>query len=274
MRIDVVTIFPEYLAPLNVSLIGKAAERGLLDVHLHELREWTYDVHRTVDDSPYGGGPGMVMRPEPWGQALDAVAEAGAAAGAMEGTVADRPTLVVPTPSGRPFTQAKAAELSRRPWLVFAPARYEGIDRRVIEGAAERFDVEELSIGDYVLAGGEVAVLVMVEAIGRLLPGVLGNSESAQDDSFAAGAMANLLEGPVYTKPAEWRGLPVPEVLASGNHAAIARWRRDAAFARTAANRPELLARTDPGTLDKKDRAALENLGWTVDGDRLVSRSD
>jgi tRNA (guanine37-N1)-methyltransferase len=265
MRIDVVTIFPEYLAPLNVSLIGRAAERGLLDFHLHELREWTYDVHRTVDDSPYGGGPGMVMKPEPWGQALDAVIAAGASS-----EVDERPTLVVPTPSGRPFTQAVAAELATRSWLVFAPARYEGIDRRVIEDAATRFEVEELSIGDYVLAGGEVAVLVMVEAIGRLLPGVLGNSESARDDSFAAGQMANLLEGPVYTKPAEWRGLTVPEVLASGNHAAIARWRRDAAFARTAALRPELLALTDPGTLDKKDRAALTALGWTVAADRLV----
>jgi tRNA (guanine37-N1)-methyltransferase len=265
MRIDVVTIFPEYLAPLNVSLIGRAAERGLLDFHLHELREWTYDVHRTVDDSPYGGGPGMVMKPEPWGQALDAVIAAGASS-----EVDERPTLVVPTPSGRPFTQAVAAELATRSWLVFAPARYEGIDRRVIEDAADRFEVEELSIGDYVLAGGEVAVLVMVEAIGRLLPGVLGNSESARDDSFASGQMANLLEGPVYTKPAEWRGLTVPEVLASGNHAAIARWRRDAAFARTAALRPELLALTDPVTLDEKDRAALTALGWTVAADRLV----
>jgi tRNA (guanine37-N1)-methyltransferase len=269
LRIDVVTIFPEYLAPLRVSLIGKAAERGLLDFHLHELRDWTYDVHRTVDDSPYGGGPGMVMKPEPWGLALDAVLEAGAAESAADG--APRPTLIVPTPSGRPFTQAAAARLARRPWLVFAPARYEGIDRRVIEGASERFDVEELSIGDYVLAGGEVAVLVMVEAIGRLLPGVLGNSESARDDSFADGAMANLLEGPVYTKPAEWRGRTVPEVLASGNHAAIARWRREAAFARTAANRPDLLAQADPGTLDKKDRAALAELGWTIAADRLVA---
>ena len=279
LRIDVVTIFPEYLAPLRVSLIGKAAERGLLDFHLHELRDWTYDVHRTVDDSPYGGGPGMVMKPEPWGRALDAVIEAGSAAfaGPEPGSPlgeAPRPTLIVPTPSGRPFTQAAAARLARRPWLVFAPARYEGIDRRVIEDAAERFDVAELSIGDYVLAGGEVAVLVMVEAIGRLLPGVLGNSESARDDSFADGAMANLLEGPVYTKPAEWRGLAVPEVLYSGNHAAIARWRREAAFARTAANRPDLLALTEPASLDKKDRAALAGLGWAVDGERLAPVED
>ncbi|HEV2635497.1 MAG TPA: tRNA (guanosine(37)-N1)-methyltransferase TrmD [Actinocrinis sp.] len=276
LRIDVVTIFPEYLAPLRVSLIGKAAERGLLDFHLHELRDWTYDVHRTVDDSPYGGGPGMVMKPEPWGLALDAVLDAGAQDLGAGGAAADvpRPTLIVPTPSGRPFTQAAAARLAGRPWLVFAPARYEGIDRRVIDHAAGRFDVEELSIGDYVLAGGEVAVLVMVEAIGRLLPGVLGNSESARDDSFADGAMANLLEGPVYTKPAEWRGHAVPEVLYSGNHGAIARWRREAAFARTAANRPELLARTDPAGLDKKDRAALAALGWSVDGGRLGPAAD
>src|SRR5579875_3730605 len=247
MRIDVVTIFPEYLAPLQVSLIGKAAQRGLLDVRVHELRTWTTDVHRTVDDTPYGGGPGMVMKPEPWGEALDAILadppaadaypapstsdsaastearadDPSAAASPKPDTepaaeppqpAAPVPTLVVPTPSGRPFTQAKAAELAERPWLIFACGRYEGIDRRVIDAAAERMPVEELSIGDYVLAGGEVAVLVVVEAVGRLLPGVLGNAESARDDSFAEGAMAGLLEGPVYTKPAEWRGRAVPEV--------------------------------------------------------------
>ena len=264
MRIDVVTIFPEYLAPLGVSLIGKAAERGVLDIHTHDLRQWTYDVHRTVDDSPYGGGPGMVMKPEPWGEALDAVTAA-----ALPEAPDAVPTLVVPTPSGRPFTQAKAAELAERPWLVFACGRYEGIDRRVVEAAADRMPVEELSIGDYVLAGGEVAVLVVVEAVGRLLPGVLGNADSARDDSFAAGGMEGLLEGPSYTKPAEWRGRAVPEILTSGNHGAIARWRRDQAFARTAAHRPELLAALDPARLDKKDRAALERLGWEVRGDRL-----
>jgi tRNA (guanine37-N1)-methyltransferase len=266
VRIDVITIFPEYLAPLEVSLIGKAADRGVLDVHPHDLRTWTYDVHRTVDDSPYGGGPGMVMRPEPWGLALDAVLEAGAAALPPSAQA----TLVVPTPSGRPFTQATAARLAESPWLIFACGRYEGIDRRVIEAAADRMPVEELSLGDYVLAGGEVAVLVMVEAVGRLLPGVLGNTESARDDSFAAGAMASLLEGPVYTKPAEWRGRGVPPVLASGNHGAIARWRRDQAFARTAAHRPELLGQLDPATLDKKDRAALAALGWQVVGSAVV----
>ena len=253
MRIDVITIFPEYLEPLRVSLLGKAADRGLLDISTHDLRQWTYDVHHTVDDSPYGGGPGMVMKAEPWALALAAVA------GPED---APRPTLVVPTPSGRPFNQAKAAELAEREHLVFACGRYEGIDRRVIDAAAETMPVEELSIGDYVLAGGEVAVLVIVEAVARLLPGVLGNAESARDDSFAEGAMSGLLEGPVYTKPAEWRGRAVPEILTSGNHGAIARWRRDQAFARTAANRPDLLEALDPATLDKKDRATLADLGF------------
>jgi tRNA (guanine37-N1)-methyltransferase len=257
MRIDVITIFPEYLEPLRVSLLGRAADRGLLQVNTHDLRQWTYDVHRTVDDTPYGGGPGMVMKAEPWALALEAVTGTG------EG--ADRPTLVVPTPSGRPFTQAKAAELAERDHLVFACGRYEGIDRRVIDAAAETMPVEELSIGDYVLAGGEVAVLVIVEAVARLLPGVLGNAESARDDSFAEGAMSGLLEGPIYTKPAEWRGRAVPEILTSGNHGAIARWRRDQALARTAANRPDLLAALDPQSLDKKDRATLDALGLLSD---------
>ena len=255
MRIDIVTIFPEYLEPLNVSLVGKARARGQLDVRLHGLREHTSDVHRTVDDSPYGGGPGMVMKPEPWAAALDGVV---ASARPEDGPA---PTLVVPTPSGRPFTQELAHELAERPWLAFAPARYEGIDRRVIEDAADRMPVVEVSIGDYVLAGGEVAVLVIVEAVARLLPGVLGNAESHQDDSFAPGRMADLLEGPVYTKPAEWRERPVPEVLLSGNHAKIARWRRDQAFARTLAMRPDLVARWDRAAMDKHDLRALAALG-------------
>lgn len=200
MRVDVVTIFPDYLAPLGVSLLGKAQERGLLEVGVHDLRTWTADVHRTVDDSPYGGGPGMVMTPGPWGQALDAV---------LAGTDV-RPVLVVPTPSGRPFTQELAAELSGEPWLVFACGRYEGIDSRVLLDAERRFRRSRLSLGDYVLAGGEVAVLVVVEAVVRLLPGVLGNAESHRDDSFAPGAMQDLLEGPVYTRPPVWRGLGVP----------------------------------------------------------------
>jgi tRNA (guanine37-N1)-methyltransferase len=261
VRIDVITIFPEYLEPLNVSLVGKARARGRLDVHLHDLRAWTTDVHRTVDDTPYGGGPGMVMKPEPWGAALDAMLAEGAPA-IGEGAV---PTLVVPTPSGRPFTQQLAQELAEQPWLAFAPARYEGIDRRVVEEAAARMPVLETSIGDYVLAGGEVAVLVIVEAVARLLPGVLGNAESHRDDSFAPGAMADLLEGPVYTKPPEWRGRAVPEVLLSGNHGLIARWRRDQAFRRTLAVRPDLVGHWDRTAFDKHDRKSLDALGVAWD---------
>ncbi|MFD0665538.1 tRNA (guanosine(37)-N1)-methyltransferase TrmD [Thermocatellispora tengchongensis] len=254
MRIDIVSIFPEYFAPLGVSLIGKARERGILDVCLHQLRDWTDDVHRTVDDTPYGGGPGMVMKPEPWGEALDDIITSGAATGQ------DQPRLIVPTPSGRPFTQQLAVELAAEPWLVFACGRYEGIDSRVMAEYATRLRVDEVSIGDYVLAGGEVAVLVMIEAIGRLLPGVLGNADSVTDDSFAPGAMHNLVEGPVYTKPPEWRGHRVPDVLLSGHHGKIARWRRDQALRRTHANRPDLLAALDPATLDKHDRALLSSL--------------
>ncbi|MDX2703162.1 tRNA (guanosine(37)-N1)-methyltransferase TrmD [Streptomyces sp. PA03-6a] len=262
MRIDVVTIFPEYLEPLNVSLVGKARARGQLDVRVHDLRQWTHDRHNTVDDTPYGGGPGMVMKPEPWGEALDAVLESG------EGD----PVLVVPTPSGRPFTQELAVELSAKPWLVFTPARYEGIDRRVIEEYGERLDVREVSIGDYVLAGGEAPVLVMVEAVARLLPGVLGNAESHRDDSFAPGAMADLLEGPVFTKPPVWRDRGVPEVLLSGHHGKVARWRRDEAFRRTTQNRPDLIERCDPAALDKKDRAMLAALGWVQGEDGRFGR--
>jgi tRNA (guanine37-N1)-methyltransferase len=250
--VDVVTIFPEYLAALDVSLMGKAQERGLLEVRVHDLRAWTSDVHRTVDDSPYGGGPGMVMKPEPWGAALDAVLEAGGPGGDAAGA----PLLLVPTPSGRPFTQAMALELAAEPWLVFACGRYEGIDSRVLEAAAQRLRVLEVSLGDYVLAGGEVAVLVVVEAVARLLPGVLGNAHSHRDDSFAPGEMEGLLEGPVYTRPPVWRGLQVPAVLQSGDHARIARWRRDQALRRTAERRPDLLAGL-VDRLDERDRAVL-----------------
>jgi tRNA (guanine37-N1)-methyltransferase len=231
LTLDVVSIFPDYLAPLRQSLLGKAIDRGQVELRVHDLRQFTDDVHRTVDDAPYGGGPGMVMLAEPWGRALDAIA-------APDTT--PQPRLVVPTPAGRPFTQAVAAELATEPWLVFACGRYEGIDARVSEYAAARMRVDELSIGDYVLAGGEAAVLVIVEAVARLLPGVLGNAESAVDDSFAAGP-GGLLEAPAYTRPASWRGLDVPPVLLSGNHAEIARWRAEQSRARTARQRPELL---------------------------------
>jgi tRNA (guanine37-N1)-methyltransferase len=245
MKIDVVTIFPEYLAPLSLSLIGKAREAGLVELELHDLRRWTSDVHRTVDDTPYGGGPGMVMRPEPWGLALDAIGPG---------------HLVVPSPAGVPFTQAMAHGLAAEPHLVFACGRYEGIDQRVLDHAAGRMPVTEVSLGDYVLFGGEVAVLVILEAVLRLVPGVLGNTESLVEESYADG----LLEAPGYTKPPHWRDLPVPEILRSGDHGRIARWRRDQALLRTAARRPDLLAKLPPDALDKHDRAVLAGAGFQV----------
>jgi tRNA (guanine37-N1)-methyltransferase len=248
----VLTIFGEYLAPLRESLLGKAIEAGTIEVAVHDLRRWTSDVHRTVDDAPYGGGPGMVMKPDVWGSAIDEVC---ADASDTENPGVP-PTLVVPTPAGERFTQAVAAELATVPHLVFACGRYEGIDQRVVVDAARRMPVRELSIGDYVLAGGEVAVLVMVEAIARLLPGVLGNPDSAVDDSFGAGR-PGLLEHPSYTRPAVYRDLPVPPVLLSGNHAAVARYRRDESLRRTAAHRPDLVAALDPAELDAADLAVL-----------------
>ena len=242
MRVDVVTIFPEYLAPLELALVGKARATGLLDVRVHDLRDWTTDRHRTVDDTPFGGGAGMVMRPDVWGQALDDL-------------LVDGPAhLVVPTPSGEPFSQPMAEELATCPRLVFACGRYEGIDQRVVEHARTRWDVREVSIGDYVLNGGEVAALVMTEAVVRLLPGFMGNPESLAEESHGAGG---LLEYPVYTKPPSWRGLDVPEVLFSGHHAQIARWRRDQALRRTAERRPDLLERLDDESLDERDREVL-----------------
>ncbi|XVS63210.1 tRNA (guanosine(37)-N1)-methyltransferase TrmD [Actinosynnema sp. CA-299493] len=243
MRIDVVTIFPEYLDPLRAALLGKAIDKGLISVGVHDLRDWTHDVHKAVDDSPYGGGPGMVMKPQVWGEALDEVV-----------TPATR--LIVPTPAGRPFTQRLAHDLAAEEHLVFACGRYEGIDQRVVDDAARRTRVDEVSIGDYVLVGGEVAVLVMVEAVVRLLPGVLGNPKSAAEDSFSDG----LLEGPSYTRPEVWRDLAVPEVLRSGNHRAIDRWRRDQSLRRTRERRPELLDALPEGALDKHDRKLLDEL--------------
>jgi tRNA (guanine-N1)-methyltransferase len=328
MRVDVVTIFPDYLAPLELSLIGKARDAGLLDVAVHDLRQWTADPHRTVDDTPYGGGAGMVMKAEPWAAAIAHVlARRGAGralalspaapspaapspaapspaapspaapspaapslaapspaapspaapslaapspaapspAGLPHG--ADSARLVLPSPAGRPFTQAVAQELAALPWLIFACGRYEGIDQRFIEAAAELLPVDEISLGDYVLGGGEVAVLAMVEAVGRLLPGVVGNARSLVEESHADG----LLEYPVYTKPARWRDRPVPEVLLSGHHAAIARWRRDESLRRTAARRPDLLRRLSADRLDARDLALLRELGWATGPDgRLV----
>jgi len=224
MRIDVVTIFPDYLDPLRQSLPGRAIDAGIVELGVHDLRRWTHDVHRSVDDSPYGGGPGMVMKAPVWGEALDEICS--------EDTL-----LVVPTPAGRPFTQNDAQRWTSESHVVFACGRYEGIDQRVADDAARRMRVEEVSIGDYVLPGGESAALVMIEAVVRLLPDVLGNPVSHQDDSHSDG----LLEGPSYTRPASWRGLDVPAVLLSGDHAKLSAWRREQSLARTRERRPDLL---------------------------------
>ncbi|MFJ5860328.1 tRNA (guanosine(37)-N1)-methyltransferase TrmD [Pseudarthrobacter sp. NPDC092439] len=261
MRIDVVSIFPDYLAPLDLSLIGKARQDGLLDLHVHDLRSFTTDRHRTVDDTPYGGGAGMVMKPEPWAQALSAVVEA-----RPEG--ARKPVLIVPSPAGERFTQALAYELAEEEHLTFACGRYEGIDERVFEWAQEHFEVRPVSLGDYVLNGGEVAVLAMVEAVGRLLPGVVGNPESLVEESHSDG----LLEYPVYTKPSQWRGREVPAVLLSGNHGKIAQWRRHEQYRRTAERRPDLLEGFDAGNLPRADRSELYVLGYDIVAGRLVRR--
>lgn len=227
MRIDAVSIFPGYFDALELSLMGKARDRGLIDFHVHDLRDFAYDKHRTVDDTPSGGGAGMVMRPEPWGEALD---------GIIEASDAD-PLIIFPSPAGDVFTQAMARELAAEPHLVFGCGRYEGIDQRVFDEYAERGRVRLVSIGDYVLNGGEVASIAMIEAIGRLIPGVVGNPDSLVEESHEDG----LLEYPSYTKPAEWRGRRVPDVLLSGNHAVIEAWRHDQSVERTRRVRPELL---------------------------------
>lgn len=280
MRLDVVTIFPEYLEPLRHALLGKAIEQGILSVGVHNLRAWTSDVHQSVDSTPCGGGPGMVMKPEVWGPALDDVAAGTGPAATVsdlessaehkrnllpatgdsdaerlseEAGGVTKPLLIVPTPAGKPFTQDMAERWSTEEHVVFACGRYEGIDQRVVEDAQNRYRVEEVSIGDYVLIGGEVAVLVMAEAMVRLIPGVLGNQASHQEDSFQDG----LLEGPSYTRPRQWRGQDVPDVLFSGNHAKIAQWRREQSLARTKKIRPDLL---DNVELSKADRAYLDGL--------------
>lgn len=263
MRIDVVSIFPEYLAPLELSLIGKARQDGILDLHVHDLRSFTTDKHRSVDDTPYGGGAGMVMKPEPWAQALSAVAEG-------RPDPQRKPVLIVPSPAGERFTQALAYELAEEQHLAFACGRYEGIDERVIEWAQEHFTVRPVSLGDYVLNGGEVAVLAMVEAIGRLLPGVVGNPESLVEESHSDG----LLEYPVYTKPSVWRDREVPPVLLSGNHGRIAQWRRHEQYRRTTERRPDLLEGFDAGSLTRADRTELHNLGYDIVDGRLARRPE
>ncbi len=228
MKIEIISVFPDYFEPLKISLIGKAINDGLIDLRIHDLRDYAHDKHKTVDDSPYGGGPGMVMKPEPWGEVLDNL-------------IAAETILVIPTPSGQRFTQRKAQEYSAAKHLIFACGRYEGIDSRVAEHFSSKVRVDEVSLGDYVLAGGEVAALVMIEATARLLPGVLGNTESYLDDSFAEGKMENLIEGPVFTRPPIWRNLAVPEILVSGDHAKINDWRIAAAQQKTSEIRPDLI---------------------------------
>jgi tRNA (guanine37-N1)-methyltransferase len=225
MRIDAVSIFPDYFNVLEISLLGKAQKQGLISFQAHDLRTWTHDIHKTVDDSPYGGGAGMVMKPEPWGEAFDQLLGE------------NKPTVIFTTPAGRPFNQALAKELSQKEHIVFACGRYEGIDQRVVEHAKTKAEVLEVSLGDYVLNGGEVAALAMIEAITRLIPGFMGNAESIVEESHSDG----LLEYPSYTKPQSWRGLEVPDVLLSGHHAEIAKWRKAQSVERTKAVRPDLL---------------------------------
>ncbi|MBK4119660.1 tRNA (guanosine(37)-N1)-methyltransferase TrmD [Kocuria rhizophila] len=307
MRIDVLSIFPEYLEPLKLSLIGKAVTDGLLQLQVTDPREFATDRHRTVDDTPYGGGAGMVMKPEPWARALESVLRAGSDTTARSGSTAatstsaqqatphtsdddaaqpghaaqgtaapdhartggtpgagraasSRPVLVVPSPAGEVFTQEIAYELAEEEHLVFACGRYEGIDERFIEWARDEVRVRPLSLGDYVLNGGEVAVLAMVEAVTRLVPGVIGNPESLDEESHTGG----LLEYPVYTKPAQWRERTVPDTLLSGHHGRIARWRRDQQLERTARRRPDMVLALDPATLDRADLAVLAAEGFTV----------
>ncbi len=224
MRIDAITVFPEMFDWLNHSLIGKAQEKKLIQFSAVNPREFTNDVHKTVDDSPYGGGAGMVIKPEPLGQALDSLIDA-------------ETTVIFPTPAGKLFNQEIAKELSAKKHLVFVCGRYEGIDQRVVDYADSKAETLELSIGDYVINGGEAASVVMIEAITRLIPGVIGNSESLVEESHEDG----LVEYPSYTKPASWNGLDVPEVLLSGNHAEIAKWRKQQQLDRTKKNRPDLI---------------------------------
>lgn len=288
MRFDVLSIFPQYLAPLELSLIGKAREDGLLNLNTVNLRDYTFDRHRTVDDTPYGGGAGMVMKPEPWGMALDEVLKSSPLTGEQTPVVQKvsedpqtgsfshdsnevpllpapahvpasdgRPLLVVPSPAGAVFTQAMAYEFATEQHIVFACGRYEGIDERVLLWASERFRIMPVSIGDYVLNGGEVAVMAMIEATARLIPGVIGNPDSLNEESHTGG----LLEYPVFTKPASWRGYEAPAVLLSGHHGAIARWRRERQIERTLARRPDMFEAYPVQQWDKKDRHFLAERG-------------
>lgn len=243
MRIDVITIFPEYLSPLELSLIGKARREGLVDLHVHDLRQWTHDRHRTVDDAPLGGGAGMVMKPEPWAAAFAGVRAAGHAVLGAD----VEPLIIFPNPAGEPFAQSTAQEWSECEWLVFACGRYEGIDERVYQHLEDiGCEVALASLGDYVLNGGEVAVLAITEAVVRLVPGVVGNAASLVEESHSEG----LLEYPLYTRPASWTDpagvvREAPPILLSGDHGRIAAWRREQSLARTRERRPDLLPPAD-----------------------------
>ena len=296
MKIDIVSVFPEYFEVLNLSLLGKAQEKGLVEVTAHNLRDWTHDVHHSVDDTPVGGGAGMVMKPEVWGECLDELlhlepttiasnanedddaalsSETQAPAESADGTAGEAddpkttvpgPVLIFPNPSAPLFTQQDATELSHADHLLFGCGRYEGYDARIPRYyRAQGVDVREYSIGDYVLNGGEVAVSVMLEAITRLLPGFMGNAASIVEESYT-GENA-LLEHRQYTKPADWRGIKVPDVLLSGNHAKVDRFRRDEALAKTDELRPDLIEALDCTKLDKADRKTLMALGWEVSGE-------
>lgn len=233
MRIDAISIFPDYFNALDLSLLGKARDKGLIQFSAHDLRGWTTDKHKTVDDTPYGGGAGMLMKPEPWGLALDEILGLGADS---DDTV--DATVIFTSPAGEVFNQELAYELAGEQRIVFACGRYEGIDQRVVDYASTRAKVRLISIGDYVLNGGEVAAIAMIEAVARLIPGVIGNAESLAEESHSG---EGLLEYPSYTKPASWRGMEVPPVLLSGNHAEIAKWRYQQQVERTRLVRPDLL---------------------------------
>lgn len=287
MKIDIVSVFPEYFEVMNLSLMGKAQAKGLLEIKAHNLRDWTHDVHHSVDDTPVGGGAGMVMKPEVWSECLDELlgfsrpsaatantdtetatdavdtSDPGDPAAPDSSALSGTPVLIFPNPSAPLFTQRDATELSHADHLLFGCGRYEGYDARIPDYyRSQGVDVREYSIGDYVLNGGEVAVSVMLEAITRLMPGFMGNPDSIVEESYTGEGA--LLEHRQYTKPAVWRGISVPEVLLSGNHGKVDRFRRDEALARTAEIRPDLIAALDCKALDKADRKTLMALGWEV----------
>ena len=278
MKIDIVSVFPEYFEVMNLSLMGKAQAKGLLEIKAHNLRDWTHDVHHSVDDTPVGGGAGMVMKPEVWSECLDELlgfsrpsaatdpvdtSDPGDSAAPDSSAPSGAPVLIFPNPSAPLFTQRDATELSHADHLLFGCGRYEGYDARIPDYyRAQGVDVREYSIGDYVLNGGEVAVSVMLEAITRLMPGFMGNPDSIVEESYTGEGA--LLEHRQYTKPAVWRGIAVPDVLLSGDHGKVDRFRRDEALARTAEIRPDLIAALDCKALDKADRKTLMALGWEV----------